>query len=122
MQSCFEQLCRLRVTIPLVFPIPGRQPIEWTWQNLARRGDGLPGGTRTPDPQLRRLVLYPVELRAVAGSDLGGSDSAVCLKTGLSSEEGGRGGGIRTRDLLVPNQLRYQAALRPEQLRIVAGV
>ena len=27
--------------------------------------DGLPGGTRTPDPQLRRLVLYPVELRAV---------------------------------------------------------
>ena len=25
---------------------------------------GLPGGTRTPDPQLRRLVLYPVELRA----------------------------------------------------------
>src|SRR3569833_1255112 len=26
---------------------------------------GLPGGTRTPDPQLRRLVLYPVELRAV---------------------------------------------------------
>ena len=83
---------------------------------------GLPGGTRTPDPQLRRLVLYPVELRAVAGSDLGGSDSDVCLKTGLSSEGGGRGGGIRTRDLLVPNQLRYQAALRPEQLRIVAGV
>src|SRR4051812_36993418 len=27
----------------------------------------------------------------------------------------GRGGGIRTRDLLVPNQLRYQAALRPER-------
>ena len=26
--------------------------------------NGLPGGTRTPDPQLRRLVLYPVELRA----------------------------------------------------------
>ncbi len=26
----------------------------------------------------------------------------------------GRGGGIRTRDLLVPNQLRYQAALRPD--------
>ena len=27
-------------------------------------GRGLPGGTRTPDPELRRLVLYPVELRA----------------------------------------------------------
>ena len=28
---------------------------------------GLPGGTRTHNPQLRRLVLYPVELRAAAG-------------------------------------------------------
>ena len=27
---------------------------------------GLPGGDRTPDPQLRRLMLYPTELRAVA--------------------------------------------------------
>jgi hypothetical protein len=26
----------------------------------------------------------------------------------------GRGGGIRTRDLLLPKQLRYQAALHPE--------
>ncbi len=25
---------------------------------------GLPGGDRTPDPQLRRLLLYPTELRA----------------------------------------------------------
>jgi hypothetical protein len=29
------------------------------------RPSGLPGRTRTCDPQLRRLVLYPVELRAV---------------------------------------------------------
>src|SRR4051812_3891865 len=28
---------------------------------------GLPGGTRTHNPQLRRLVLYPVELRAATG-------------------------------------------------------
>ena len=28
---------------------------------------GLPGGTRTPDLLLRRQLLYPVELRAVAG-------------------------------------------------------
>src|ERR1700712_515467 len=35
-----------------------------------RRGhvNGLPGGTRTPDPQLRRLVLYPVELRAASAT------------------------------------------------------
>ena len=29
----------------------------------------------------------------------------------------GRGGGIRTHDPLVPNQMRYQAALRPDQDR-----
>ena len=28
------------------------------------RKTGLPGGDRTPDPQLRRLLLYPTELRA----------------------------------------------------------
>src|SRR5678816_3096408 len=72
------------------------------------RRSGLPGGTRTPDPQLRRLVLYPVELRA---------DRSVTQR-GFPA---GRGGGIRTRDLLVPNQLRYQAALRPERSRLYAG-
>ena len=29
-------------------------------------GLGLPGGNRTPDPQLRRLLLYPTELPADA--------------------------------------------------------
>src|SRR2546428_13440633 len=28
--------------------------------------NGAPGGNRTPDPQLRRLMLYPTELRARA--------------------------------------------------------
>lgn len=28
---------------------------------------GLPGGSRTPDPRLRRPLLYPAELRAVHG-------------------------------------------------------
>ena len=32
-------------------------------------GSGLPGGTRTPDLQLRRLLLYPVELLAVTISN-----------------------------------------------------
>ncbi len=31
------------------------------------------------------------------------------------SKKSGRGGGIRTHDHLVPNQVRYRAALRPEQ-------
>ncbi len=34
------------------------------------------------------------------------------MKQGKKS---GRGGGIRTHDHLVPNQVRYRAALRPEQ-------
>jgi len=32
-------------------------------------GDGLPGGTRTPDLLLRRQLLYPVELRAARPRD-----------------------------------------------------
>ena len=39
----------------------------------------------------------------------------------LANKSDGRGGGIRTRDLLVPNQLRYQAALRPEGGRLYAA-
>jgi hypothetical protein len=31
---------------------------------------GLPGGDRTPDPQLRRLMLYPTELRAETKADI----------------------------------------------------
>ncbi len=31
------------------------------------------------------------------------------------AKKSGRGGGIRTHDHLVPNQVRYRAALRPEQ-------
>ena len=58
---------------------------------------GLPGGDRTPDPQLRRLLLYPTELRAE------------------SERKYGRCERIRTFDPLVPNQMRYQAALRPDE-------
>ena len=34
----------------------------------------------------------------------------------------GRGGGIRTHDPLLPKQMRYQAALRPEEARILQRV
>ncbi len=60
---------------------------------------GLPGGDRTHDPQLRRLMLYPTEIRA---------------ETRRTSLKYGRGERIRTFDPLVPNQMRYQAALRPD--------
>jgi hypothetical protein len=56
------QICgldRLRI-LAVEFPAefrerrPGRKP-GW---------DGAPGGIRTPDPLLRRQMLYPAELRA----------------------------------------------------------
>ena len=48
-------------------------------------------------------MLYPVELRADCRTNPG------------------RGGEIRTPDILVPNQARYQATLHPEELRILLG-
>jgi hypothetical protein len=50
--------------------------------------NGLPGGTRTPYHQLRRLVLYPDELRAawdaieITKQLLGTNDSAAQNKMG----------------------------------------
>ena len=61
---------------------------------------GLSGGNRTPDPQLRRLLLYPTELLAL---------HPPLLRTGATD----RGGRIRTGDLLLPKQARYRATLRP---------
>ena len=61
---------------------------------------GLPDRTRTCDPQLRRLVLYPAELRA---------DPVLTL----TEQMFGRGGEIRTPDILLPKQARYQTALYP---------
>ncbi len=67
--------------------------------------NGLSDRNRTCDPQLRRLLLYPTELRTE-------------IKKGLENEAFfifyGRGDRIRTYDPLVPNQMRYQAALRPD--------
>ena len=64
------------------------------------KADGAPDRNRTCNPQLRRLVLYPVELRA--------------QQEGLSHHNG-RGGEIRTPDILLPKQARYQAALHPDR-------
>ena len=70
--------------------------------NAGNENSGLPDRNRTCNPQLRRLVLYPVELRA---------------ETHFSGNKwGGRGEGIRTPDILLPKQARYRAALHPEIL------
>ena len=56
----------------------------------------VPDRTRTCYPRLRRPVLYPDELRAPSQKKI-------------------RGRGIRTLDILLPKQTRYQAALYPEE-------
>ena len=52
-------------------------------------------------------MLYPTELWAARRMIL---QSSFCR----SEEKTGRGETIRTSDHLIPNQVRYQAALRPE--------
>ena len=87
-----------------------------------------PEGLEPPTPSLEGWCSIQLSygqlvcLSADPGADRGGfcegkRTVSATGNTGTAGreEEGGRGGGIRTRDLLVPNQLRYQAALRPEQ-------
>ena len=85
------------------------------------RCDGDPGGGRTHNLQLRRLTLYPIELRDRE------SDSSIHTPTCQAGKTrdrrsastgglifGGRGERIRTSDLSVPNAALYQAEPRPE--------
>jgi len=81
-------------------------------EKMEKKVGGLPGGTRTPDLRLRRPLLYPVELRA----DKKGPRTK---KVGPLFELNGRSERIRTFDPLVPNQMRYQTALRSDKPRIL---
>ncbi len=52
-------------------PQSGALPLNYTHHNFIlsiirnRTSNGTPEGIRTPDPQLRRLLLYPTELLAL---------------------------------------------------------
>ena len=70
--------------------------------------NGLPDRNRTCDPRLRRPMLYPSELRAA------NCRATTCAVFSVRLLASGRGGEIRTPDILVPNQARYQATLHPE--------
>ncbi len=70
---------------------------------------GLSGGDRTPDPQLRRLMLYPTELR----TDIKKAHNVSFFI------DFGRSTRIRTLDPLVPNQVRYQTAPHSDKLIII---
>ena len=61
-------------------------------------------------------MLYPVELRAQIERFVGDFFPPALP---FDTFETGRGGGIRTHDPLLPKQMRYQAALRPEEGRIL---
>jgi hypothetical protein len=86
---------------------------------------GLPDRNRTCNPQLRRLVLYPVELRADFGYKTLHLD--ILKYFGLTfiyqpadikyqrADLFGRRGEIRTPDILLPKQARYQATLHAEE-------
>ena len=87
---------------------------------------GAPGRTRTCSRRLRRPMLYPVELQALDPVHRRSSQpSVVAVLPHLSTRiilaaQTGRGGRIRTCDLLLPKQLRYQAALHPGKPRSIA--
>ena len=72
---------------------------------------GAPGRTRTCYPRLRRPMLYPDELQA--------RNQPACqiILVPSHSQPGtmsGRGREIRTPDILLPKQARYQTALYPD--------
>ena len=80
-------------------------------------------------------MLYPVELRARVESLQTTTNNFARyyqlhtnvvrkykLAVPIRSFKYGRGGGIRTHDPLLPKQMRYQAALRPEEGRIIETV
>ena len=49
--------------------------------------NGVSGGTRTPDPQLRRLLLYPTELLRQSGAGDGNRTHATSLEGWSSTIE-----------------------------------
>ena len=66
------------------------------YMKLLLSKNGATGGIRTPDPRLRRPLLYPTELQ---------------------TRKNGRSDRIRTYDPLVPSQVLYQTELRPDNAR-----
>src|SRR5215218_548836 len=61
------------------------------WVQLAINVPGAPGGTRTPDPLLRRQLLYPPELRARIGSS-----RIIVLPPGTVKKNRGRSHEVRS--------------------------
>ena len=99
-----------------------RPNVERFLQFNSRRYGDL-GGGRTHNLQLRRLTLYPIELR---DRDRDSSIHTPTRQAGKTRDRrsastgglifGGRGERIRTSDLSVPNAALYQAEPRPDKV------
>ena len=59
---------------------------------IREKKNGAPGGSRTPDPLLRRQMLYPAELQA----------QRACLTTKFETKKSGAAEWIRTTTVLLP--------------------
>src|SRR5919112_2178480 len=73
---------------------------------------GAPGGNRTPDPQLRRLLLYPTELLALQSRQVGVPQASSC-QVGAPGFEPGTSCSQSRRD----TRLRYA----PHETQTLAG-
>jgi hypothetical protein len=71
------------------------------------RMDGAPGEIRTPDPQIRSLVLYPAELRVRGAQNLG-------MAVALGKFEMGHGAARNGRST-------WSCSLQARSLRLAAG-
>ncbi len=99
-RPCALPIERRRHAAPSLRPVspPARKPVQrgsggWPSSGSATpRGEpgknGAPGGIRTPDPQIRSLVLYPAELRARRARRRPWLASAAPLGTGTYSKRG----------------------------------
>ena len=80
-----------------------------------RTANGTPDRTRTCNRRLRRPMLYPVELRAHRQPHCHRFRRRDAAPVPPAARADGRGRGIRTPDILLPKQARYQTALYPVQ-------
>ena len=88
---------------------------------------GVHGRNRTCDLPLRRRSLYP--LSYVDSGPIIAPRPLIMKKKEKAGTQGmpaffrdGRNDGVRTRDLLVPNQAHYQAVLRPVATGAVSNI
>lgn len=103
-----EQLVEVR------YPLrrPARRETPWGWcTRCLGRHQGLTSQTRIPIQSQASPASTGIE-RTLEGNKK--RPTHHCVSRSLSSRNSGRGDMIRTCDPLIPNQMRYQAALRPE--------